>query len=463
MRTLQTFSASNNEDFDHLSADQTNDDDTLRLPTQIQSQPPHELSIAEIVSEARMETGLERSNLVGGGILNSENAARVVCGLSSEVDRLFEEAAVHLNLLSLLQFLRELRFASQLQLFSKLASADDCGIAIPTMSSRSISTSGKSCTALHLFRMGEIILKCIRTKRPILHVMRAWSIVAPHFVEAACHKDIEVSKKAVSSIHNILTEILNNCPEHAHFNFHEALFKPFESMLRLELCDEDIQDQVICSICELVEACQENIKSGWRPLFGSLRAVRVQKHSNEECQVQLPGKIDRSISPVFDVFDAFLSTDNVYVFANAAIDCILCLLKFVRGSGDFDPFEDDSTSDQDSTITDKTNSQSSELCLPALERLLHCSEILASIYKMPLKPMFRGSRSVKLTSRLNVDVNNESTEGGNTAAGASGSGIAGSTGSNIGRVGQTQTVNVVYGVFMPSDLEQMDDETGKEH
>ena len=29
-----------------------------------------------------------------------------------------------------------------------------------------------------------------------------------------------------------------------HFNFHEALLKPFESLLRLELCDEDVQDQV---------------------------------------------------------------------------------------------------------------------------------------------------------------------------------------------------------------------------
>lgn len=34
---------------------------------------------------------------------------------------------------------------------------------------------------------------------------------------------------------------------------------------------------------------------------------------------------------VLDVFEAFLHTDNVLVFANAAVDCVLCLLKHVRG------------------------------------------------------------------------------------------------------------------------------------
>lgn len=36
---------------------------------------------------------------------------------------------------------------------------------------------------------------------------------------------------------------------------------------------------------------------------------------------------------VRDVFEAFLATDNVLVFANAALDCVLCLLKHVKGSG----------------------------------------------------------------------------------------------------------------------------------
>lgn len=38
-------------------------------------------------------------------------------------------------------------------------------------------------------------------------------------------------------------------------------------------------------------------------------------------------------APVFDVFEAFLNTDNIQVFANAATDYIMCLMKFVKGLG----------------------------------------------------------------------------------------------------------------------------------
>lgn len=39
-------------------------------------------------------------------------------------------------------------------------------------------------TALHLFRLGEAMLHIVRNKtRPLLHMMRAWSTVAPHLVE----------------------------------------------------------------------------------------------------------------------------------------------------------------------------------------------------------------------------------------------------------------------------------------
>ena len=87
--------------------------------------------------------------------------------------------------------------------------------------------------------------------------------------------------------------------------------------------------KIVCSICELVEACTSNIKSGWKPLFGALRAVKIEYTANEEVNEAR----QRHIAAVLDVFDVFLGTENVFVFANAAIDCILCLIKYVRGPG----------------------------------------------------------------------------------------------------------------------------------
>lgn len=53
-----------------------------------------------------------------------------------------------------------------------------------------------------------------------------------------------MSQKAVSFIHDILTEVLTDWNEPPHFHFNEALFRPFERIMQLELCDEDVQDQV---------------------------------------------------------------------------------------------------------------------------------------------------------------------------------------------------------------------------
>ena len=44
-------------------------------------------------------------------------------------------------------------------------------------------------TSLLLTRIGDVMLKCIRSGRPLIHIMRAWSIVGPHFMEV-CNNDI---------------------------------------------------------------------------------------------------------------------------------------------------------------------------------------------------------------------------------------------------------------------------------
>lgn len=128
------------------------------------------------------------------------------------------------------------------------------------------------------------------------------------FLQAACHKERHVSQKAVSFIHDVLTEVLTSWVELPHFHFNEALFRPFEHVMQLELCDEDVQDQVtsranvpvsgpvrspdadachlrvqvVTSIGELVEMCSPQILSGWRPLFSALRTVHSSKSDTKD-------------------------------------------------------------------------------------------------------------------------------------------------------------------------------------
>ncbi|XP_060046365.1 brefeldin A-inhibited guanine nucleotide-exchange protein 3 isoform X2 [Erinaceus europaeus] len=345
------------------------------------------LSIQELIREGgRGRT----SDFRGGSLMTGSSAAKAVLTLSTQADRLFEDATDKLNLIALGSFLYQLKKASQSQLFHSVTDTVDYSLVMPG----EVKSTQDRKSALHLFRLGDAMLRIVRGKsRPLFHVLRCWSLVAPHLVEAACHKERHVSQKAVSFIHDILTEVLTDWNEPPHFHFNEALFRPFERIMRLELCDEDVQDQVITSIGELVEVCSTQIQSGWRPLFSALETV----HTGNKCEVKeyLVGdySMGKVQAPVFDVFEAFLNTDNIQVFANAATSYIMCLMKFVKGLGEVDCKEiGDCVPAPGTTFPD--------LCLPALDYLRRCSQLLAKIYKMPLKPIFLSGRLASLPRRL---------------------------------------------------------------
>ncbi|XP_077080176.1 brefeldin A-inhibited guanine nucleotide-exchange protein 3 isoform X2 [Siphateles boraxobius] len=343
------------------------------------------LSIQELLRESSRG---KAADLRGGCLLTGTSVAKAVCTLSTQADRLFEDAVSKLNLVGLVGFLHQLRKASQSQLFDSVTETGDYSLAMP---GEAKSTQDKR-SALHLFRLGEAMLRIVKSKsRPLLHMMRAWSVVAPHLVEAACHKERHVSQKAVSFIHDVLMEVLISWAELPHFHFNEALFRPFEHIMQLELCDEDVQDQVITSIGELVEMCSAQIQSGWRPLFSALRTVHGNKTDMKDYLIG-EYSMGKSQAPVFDVFEAFINTDNIQVFANAATDYIMCLMKFVKGLGEVDYKE----------IGDCVHASgysSTDLCLPALDYLRKCSQLLARIYKMPSKPVFLGARLASLPMR----------------------------------------------------------------
>ncbi|ELT87809.1 hypothetical protein CAPTEDRAFT_215541 [Capitella teleta] len=340
------------------------------------------VSMAELLQQSNLGRGIGNVDVAGGGILPPDLAAKVLCNLSQEVDKLYEDAASKLSLKALIHFSHELCRASQHQLSSYGAgnALSECNALEGTLPTN----------ALHIYRLGDFVLRCIRSGRPLLHIMHVWSVVAPHFVDAANHRDHTISKKAVNCIHDVVTTLLSNQPELPHFQFNESLCKPFENLLCLELCTGDIQDQIVCSICELVEACTTEIKSGWRPLFGALRAVKIEYTADEAVNEAR----QRHVAAVLDVFDVFLNTDNVLVFANAAIDCILCLLKYVRGPGEFEN-EDDRDSDLEGDEPNSSAISNENLCLPALEYLTQCCSILASMWSMPACPVFDGAIRIK--------------------------------------------------------------------
>ena len=115
------------------------------------------------------------------GLLTPADASRAIYALSAAVDRLFEHAANTLHLEGLLSFLEALVFASKSQLYGSV----DKG----TNSPGGVSGNNQSpsySTTLHLYRLADVILRSARnTSRPLLHLMRAWAVISPHFVEVS--------------------------------------------------------------------------------------------------------------------------------------------------------------------------------------------------------------------------------------------------------------------------------------
>lgn len=215
--------------------------------------------------------------------------------------------------------------------------------------------------------------------------MKVWSIVGPHFMQAACHKDRTISKKAVACIHDAVTALLNEQAELPHFHFNEALLKPFENLLCLELCDNDVQDQIVACLCEFVEANRTEICSGWRPLFGTIRVANGKNNS----------------AAILEVFRIFLSTDNTLVFANAALDYILCLLSHIRNANGDETTDANTIDKKEVALFDKdvdfVTKGVVDLCSESLKLLQSCAAILSVMYNMPKCPTFN------LTHRINID------------------------------------------------------------
>ncbi|XP_075552456.1 brefeldin A-inhibited guanine nucleotide-exchange protein 3 isoform X1 [Dermacentor variabilis] len=365
-------------------------------------QPPSEQFEEEMAVEALSMPGVghagsanvgdlvkNATQATGSSILVGKQLQPLIEALSQLVDRLFDEAAGKLNLCALVDFLSELCAASRNQLFNH----------------------GAPISARHpvllLNRLSEVMLRCSRGGRPLVHIMKAWSVVAPHFVEVACHKDHVIAKRAVASIHDIVGALLSTHIDLPHFHFNEALFKPFENILCLELCDVDIQEQIVSSICEFVEGSTAEIRSGWRPLFGALRAVRMpcavagphsQHGSSTSSAISEREQLERThhLRVVLDVFDAFLGTDNPSVFANAAVDCLLCLLKHVRG-----PAELQDQADPEACLAQDVEVIPLNLCQAALRYLERCAQMLSSMYLMPACPVFHSARRIKFNSEPN--------------------------------------------------------------
>ena len=312
--------------------------------------------------------------------LSQEDTSKAINLLSQHIEKLFDAAATKLNMESYNAFLAELCFHSHKELIC-LYPQKNQNLSTKLRKQGSVQEAEK---CLFINNISEVVLKSVRSGRPLIHLMKAWAIIGPCFMEAACHLERRISKDSVQALHDMITSLLYYNAELPYFHFNESLFKPFEYLIQLELCDHDVQDQIVTSMCDFVEGSTAEIRSGWRPLFGALRSIKMSDgiFSSEITEIS-------HLRAVLDVFEAFLSTDNIVVFANAALDCITCLIKHIKGTEERRVLEE---------LVDikEMGIPVSDTCEAALRYLVRCHSILAKIYLMSASPRFQGAQKIKI-------------------------------------------------------------------
>lgn len=139
-----------------------------------------------------------------------------------------------------------------------------------------------------------------------------------------------------------------------------------------------VQDQIVACLYEIVEAHRTEIRSGWRPLFGTLRNARSRPLNT---------------SNITDIFRVFLDSDNTLVFSNAGLDCILCLLSYL-----------DTTATSSNDVDN--NFRPIEFLHETLKFLERCGSILSFMYNMPKCPSFHSTYKIKgITYTHIIDAN----------------------------------------------------------
>ena len=160
------------------------------------------------------------------------------------------------------------------------------------------------------------------------------------------------------------------------------------------------------SICDLVEGSAAEIRSGWQPVFGALRAVK-QASKNATDQKQDRKSVTRDA--VLEVVAAVLNHRDPAVFSQAAIPCVQCLIKLLldepvvvtqskQSHGQLSEFDSGMTNVSDSSESElgESNTEEQTTLSVILEDLNRCSKALSTVFSMRVRPCFRGSERIRL-------------------------------------------------------------------
>ncbi|KAJ8522993.1 hypothetical protein ONZ45_g481 [Pleurotus djamor] len=98
-----------------------------------------------------------------------------------------------------------------------------------------------------------------------------WDILGEHFNQVCCHNNPHVAFFALDSLRQLAMRFLEK-EELPHFKFQKDFLKPFEYTM-IHNQNPEVRDMVLQCLQQMIQARVQNMRSGWRTMFGVFSAA----------------------------------------------------------------------------------------------------------------------------------------------------------------------------------------------
>ncbi|PHH70209.1 hypothetical protein CDD80_6166 [Ophiocordyceps camponoti-rufipedis] len=145
-----------------------------------------------------------------------------------------------------------------------------------------------------------------------------WDVVGEHFNQVGCHNNMNIVFFALDSLRQLSMRFLE-IEELAGFKFQKDFLKPFELVLA-NSHNLTVKDLVLRCLVQMIQARGDNIRSGWRTMFGVFTVAAREPHES-------------IVAFAFEnVSQVYRDKLGVVISQGAFTDLIVCLTEFSKNT-----------------------------------------------------------------------------------------------------------------------------------
>ncbi|KAI9707008.1 MAG: guanine nucleotide exchange protein for ADP-robosylation factor [Bogoriella megaspora] len=145
---------------------------------------------------------------------------------------------------------------------------------------------------------------------------RIWQVLGEHFNQVGCHSNTSVVVFALNSLRQLSMKFME-IEELPGFKFQKDFLKPFEHIIN-NSSQVSVKDLVLRCLIQMIQARGENIRSGWRTMFGVFTVAAREPYES-------------IVNLAFDnVTQVYNTRFGVVISQGAFADLIVCLTEFSK-------------------------------------------------------------------------------------------------------------------------------------